>query len=135
MKDKAVKFSAFLALALTLLAAGRLIAPAAETKPLQSSGALAKAKKIRFSVLKFSGLRLAEVITMLHDESVKRDTEKKGVKIALGPNAKHFVDAEVNVDLKDVTLAEALERVAESVGLKVEATETELLLAGKKAKP
>ena len=71
----------------------------------------------------------------MHDESVKRDREKNGVNIVLGPNAKEYADAEINVDLKGVTLADALERVAESVGLTVEATDTELLIVKKKAKP
>ncbi len=118
-----------------LLVAGLLTASAAVTKPPQSSAALEKAKRFKISVLKFQGLPLTLVIEMLHDESVKRDPARIGVNISLGPNAKELADSVVNLELKDVTLAEALERVAQSVSLKLEATDTEILLVRKKAKP
>jgi hypothetical protein len=98
------------------------------SKPPQSSTALETAKKIQLSEVKFDGLSLAVVISMLQDQSVKRDPARKGVTISLGPDAKQFADTEIKLELKDVTLAEALERVADSVGLKVQATDTELLL-------
>ena len=98
------------------------------SKPPQSSTALETAKKIQLSEVKFEGLTLAVVISMLQDQSVKRDPARKGVTISLGPDAKQFADTEIKLELKDVTLAEALERVADSVGLKVQATDTELLL-------
>jgi hypothetical protein len=131
MKNK-TSLPAILALALALLATSRLTPSAAETKPSQGSAALEKAKKIQLPDVKFDGLPLAEVITMLHNQSIKCDTDHKGVKIALGPNAKQHAGAKINVDLKDVSLAEVVERVAESIDLKVEATDTELLLVPKK---
>ncbi len=134
MKHKAPRFSATLAIAAMLLVASLLTASAAEAKPPHSSAALERAKKVKVSVAKFDGLPLTLVISMLHDESAKRDPERKGINISLGPNAKELADAEVNLELKDVTLAEALERVAEAVSLKLEATDTELLLVRKKAK-
>jgi hypothetical protein len=48
---------------------------------------------------------------------------------------KQHADATVNIDLKDVTLAGALERIAESVSLEVEATDREVLLVRKRSKP
>ena len=105
-----------------------------ESKPPQSSAALEKAKKIKLSTVKFDSLPLAVAITMLQDESVKRDADRKGVTISLGPDAKQLADAEINLELGDVTLAETLGRVADSVGLEVQATDTELLLVRKKAK-
>lgn len=98
------------------------------------SQALEKANKITLSTVKFEGLPLSVVITILHDESVKRDAARKGVTVSLGPDAKQLADAEINLDLKDVTLEKTLERVADSVGLEVQATATELLLVRKKGK-
>lgn len=103
-------------------------------KPPQSSASLEKARKIKLSTVKFDGLPLAVVITMLQDESVKRDAARQGVTISLGSDAKQLADAEINLDLKDVTLEEALERVAVSVGLEVQATDTDLLLLLKRGK-
>jgi hypothetical protein len=105
-----------------------------ESNLRQSSSAFEKATQINLSVVKFDGLPLADVITMLHDESVRCDAAQSGVAISLGPDAKPLADAEINLDLRDVTLAEALERVVESVGLEVQATEFELVLVRKKAK-
>jgi hypothetical protein len=105
-----------------------------ESKPPQSSAALEKAKKIKLSTVKFDSLPLAVVITMLQDESVKCDAARKGVTISLGQDAKQLADAEINLDLGGVTLAEALERVADSIGLEMQATDAELLLVRKKAK-
>jgi len=98
------------------------------------SEALEKAKKITLSTVKFEGLPLSVVITMLHDESVKRDAARKGVTISLGPDAKQLADAEINLDIRAVTLAKTLESVADSVGLEMQATATELLLVRKKGK-
>lgn len=106
----------------------------AESKPPQSSAALQKAKKIKLSSLKFDHLPLTVVITMLQEESVKCDPAGKGVAISLGPDAKQLANAEINLELKDVTLAETLGRVADSVGLEMQATDTELLLVPKKTK-
>ena len=103
-----------------------------ESEPLQSSAALEKAKKIKLSAVKFEGLPLAAVITMLQDESVKRDVARKGVTISLGPDASQLSDVEVNLALRDITLAETLGRVADSVGLEIQAADTELLLVRKK---
>lgn len=103
-------------------------------KPPQGSAALEKAKKIQISSVKFDGLPLTLVITMLQDQSVKCDPDRKGVKISLGPDAKQLADAGINLDLKDVTLAETLGRVSDSVGLEMQATDTELLFVLKKSK-
>jgi hypothetical protein len=135
MKNQTGRFAAILPLALALFLGSLLAASAGESKPVHAPAALEKAQKIKLSVVKCSGLPLAEVITMLHEESVKRDTDGKGVKIALGPNVKQHADATVNIDLKDVTLAGALERIAESVSLEVEATDREVLLVRKRSKP
>ena len=134
MKHKADPFSAVVTLGLTLLLAMLLAACTSESKPTQSSAALEKAKKIELSDVKFDRLPLSVVITMLQDECVKRDPARKGVTISLGPDAKQLPDAEINLELRDVTLAETLGRIADSVGLKLQATDTELLLVGKKAK-
>jgi hypothetical protein len=134
MKHKADPFSAVLTLGLALLLTILLAACTAENKPTQSSAALETAKKIKLSSVKFDGLPLAIVITMLHEESVKCDAGRKGVTISLGLDAKQLADAEINLELGDVTLAEALGRVADSVGLEVQATDTELLLVRKKTK-
>ena len=117
MKHKAPRFSATFAIAATLLVVSLLTVSTAGTKPPHSSAALEKAKKAKLSTVKFDGLPLTLVISMLHDESVRRDAERKGVKISLGPNAKEFAGAVVNLELKEVTLAKTLERVAEAVGL------------------
>ncbi|HYG36174.1 MAG TPA: hypothetical protein VEC99_15390, partial [Clostridia bacterium] len=98
------------------------------------SSAVEKAKQINLSIVKFDGLPLAVVITMLHDESVKRDSARKGVTISLGPDEKQLADAEINLDLRDLTLAETLERVADSVGLEMQGTDMEILLVRKKGK-
>ena len=134
MKYKADPFSAVLTLVLTLLLTISLAACTAERKPPQSSAALKKAKEITISTVKFDNLPLAVVITMLHDECVNRDPARKGVTISLGPDARQLADAEVNLELRDATLAETLGRVADSVGLEVQANDTELLLVRKKAK-
>ena len=107
---------------------------AAESKLPQSSRALEKAEKITLSTVKFDSLPLAAVITMLHAESVKRDAAREGVTMSIAPDAKQLADAEINLELRDVTLAETLERVADSVGLEMQATDTELLLVRTKAK-
>lgn len=105
----------------------------AESKSPQISPALEKAKKIKLSTVKFDSLPLSVVITMLHDESVKRDAARKGITISLAPDAKQLAGAEINLDLRDVTLSETLERVAGSVGLEMQATNTEIFLVRKKA--
>jgi len=94
----------------------------------KNSTALEKANELKLSTVKFDGLSLEVVITMLHDESVKRDPDRKGITISLAPNAKQLADAEIKLELKDVTLAETLERVGDSVGLKLQSTDAELLL-------
>lgn len=99
----------------------------------QSSAPLEKAKEIKLSSVKFDSLPLSVVITMLQKESIKRDVSHKGVPISLGPDAKQLADTEVNLELKDVTLLEALERVADSVGLEMHATDTEFLFVRKVA--
>jgi hypothetical protein len=103
-------------------------------KPSQISASIEKAKKIELSTVKFDSLPLAMVINMLQDESVKCDPARKGVKISLGPDAKQLANTEINLEIKDGTLAETLGRVADSVGLEVQATDTEVLLVLKKAK-
>jgi hypothetical protein len=70
----------------------------------------------------------------LHDECVKRDPARKGVPISLGPDAQQLADAEITLELRDVTLAETLRRIADAVGLEVRANDTEILLVRKKAK-
>lgn len=100
----------------------------------ESSATLEKAKKIKLSPVKFDRLPLTVVITMLQEESVKYDAAREGVTISLAPDAKQLADAEINLDLKNVTLAETLERVAESASLELRATDKELLLLPKKAK-
>ena len=105
-----------------------------ERKPPQGSAALEKATKIKLSTVKFDSLPLAVVITMLQEESVKRDVAREGVTIALALDAKQLAGAKINLELRGVTLAETLGRVADSVGLEVQATDTELLLVPKKAK-
>lgn len=102
--------------------------------PPRISAALQKAKEIKLSSVKFDSLSLAVTIAMLQDESVKRDKNRKGITISIGPDEKQLADAEVNLDLKDVTLAEAIARVADSVGLEMQAIDTEILLVRKKAK-
>jgi hypothetical protein len=101
---------------------------------LDQGSVFQKAKQINLSSVKFDGLPLAVAITMLHDESVKRDPARIGVTISLGPDAKQLADAEINLDLKNVTLKETLERLADSAGLEVQVTATELLLVRKKGK-
>jgi len=134
MKHKADPFSAALTPALALLLALSLAACSDHTKPPQRSAVLAKAEKIEISIAQYDGLPLAGVIDMLHDESVRRDPAKIGVSISLGPDAQKLAGVGINLELKDVTLAEALRQVADSVGLKVQATDTGLLLVAKNAK-
>jgi hypothetical protein len=134
MKHKADPCPAVLTLIFTLLLTISLAACTAKSKPPQISAALENAKKFKLSDVKFDGLPLEVVISMLHDESVKRDPARSGVTISLGPDAKQLADTEIKLDLKDVTLAETLGRVADSVGLEVQANDTELLLVRKKAK-
>lgn len=91
---------------------------------------------MKLSTAQFDGLPLAAVIAMLHDESVRLDTARNGVAISLGPDAQTLANAQINLkEIKDVTLAEILGRVADSVGLDVQADDTELILVRKKAKP
>ena len=135
MKNRTDKIQAMFALAVAVLVSGLLAASAADTKPAQSSAALEKAKNIKLSVVRYEGLPLSEVIINLHDESVKRDSAHKGVKITLAANAEAKAYTVIKLDLKDVTLANALERVAQSAGLRLQATDTELLLVLKTAKP
>ena len=134
MKNKADSFSAVLTLILALLLTISLAACVAESKAPRSSAALEKAKKFEISTVKFDGLPLALVITTLHDECVKRDPARKGVPISLGPDAQQLADAEITLELRDVTLAETLRRIADAVGLEVRANDTEILLVRKKAK-
>lgn len=82
----------------------------------------------------FDGMPLSIAIGMLQAECAKRDPARKGIPISLGPDAKQFADSEVHLQLKDTNLAEALGRIADSVGLKLQATDTELLFVGKNAK-
>lgn len=103
-------------------------------KAAQNSTALQQAKGIKLSSVKLDKLPLKDVITLLRDESVKRDKGRKGITISLGPDEKQLEDVEVNLDLRDVTLAEAIVRVADSVGLDTRASDTEILLVRKKAK-
>jgi hypothetical protein len=100
----------------------------------KSPASLEKARKLEISYVKYDGLPLEVVITILQEESVKRDPAREGVTISIGPDAKQLADAEINLELRDVTLAETLERVADSVGLNVQASDTELLIVRKKAK-
>jgi hypothetical protein len=103
-------------------------------KPAQTSKALQKAERIELSSVKFDSLPLTVVIAMLQDESVKHDAARKGVTISLGSDDKQLANVEVNLNLRDITLAAAIGRVADSVGLEMQATDTEILLVRKKAK-
>jgi hypothetical protein len=134
MKHKSDQFSAVLTQCLALLLVISLVACTAQSKAPQSFTALEKAKKIKVDELYYDGLPLAVAITALHDECVKRDPARKGVAFSLGPDAEQLADAEINLKLTDVTLEEALRRIADSVGLEVQAKDTELLLVRKKAK-
>ncbi len=134
MKYKADPLSAVLTSVLTLLLTILLAACTPQNKPVPIPAALEKAKKIQMSDVTFDGMPLTIAIGMLQDECAKRDPARKGIPISLGQDAKQLADAEVNVKLKDTNLAEALGRIADSVGLKLQATETELLLVGKNAK-
>lgn len=133
MKYKANPLSA-LTFSLTLIVAIVMAACTPQSKPVQIPAALVKAKNIQMSDVTFDGLPLSIVIGILQNECVKRDPAQKGIPISLGQDAKQFADAEVNLNLKDTNLAEALGRIADSVGLKLQATETELLLVAKSAK-
>ncbi len=134
MKNRMHKNTAF-ALALAALVSSLVAASAADTKPAQGAAALEKARNIKLPVVHYEGLPLTEVIINLHDESIKRDPKRKGVKITLAANAKAKAYTIIKLDLKDVTLAKALERVAHSAGLRLESTDTELLLVLKTTKP
>ena len=134
MKHKTDPFLAVLTLVLSLLLTISLAACSAGSKPPQTSAALEKARKFKLSDVKFDGLPLEVVITTLQDESAHRDPARKGVTISLGPDAKQFADTEINLQLKEVTLAETLGRIADSVGLEVQANDSELLLVQKKGK-
>ena len=59
---------------------------------------------------------------MLQDESVKHDKARKGVIISLGSDEKQLANVEVNLNLRDITLAAAIGGVADSVGLEMQAT-------------
>jgi hypothetical protein len=135
MKNRTDKIQAMFALALAVLVSGLLPASAADTKPARSFAALEKAEHIKLSVVRYEGLPLSEVIINLHDESVRRDSAHKGVKITLAANAEAKAYTVIKLDLKDVTLAKALERVAQCAGLRLQATDTELLLVLRAAKP
>jgi hypothetical protein len=134
MKFKRDSFSAVLILGVASLLAISLTACTAERKPPRSSATLEKAKKVQLSSVYYDGLPLGVVINMLHDESARRDPAHQGIAFSLGPDAQQFADLEVKLELKNVTLAETLERIADSVGLEVQANDTELLLVRKKAK-
>jgi hypothetical protein len=134
MKRKADPISAVLAFGLILILTLVMAACTPQSKPTPIPAALVKAKNIQMSDVTFDGMPLTMAIGMLQSECAKRDPARKGIPISLGPDAKQFADVEVNLKLKDTNLAEALEHIADSVGLKLQATETELLLVGKNAK-
>ena len=134
MKCKAALFSRIVALVFSVLLTVALAGCTAKSKPTQSSAALEKAKQIELSSVSFDGLPLSIVISMLHDECVRRDPNRKGVAFSIREDAKQFAETEIHLDLRNVTLAETLERLADSAGLEVEAKESELLLVPKRAR-
>jgi hypothetical protein len=134
MKHESDRFSAVLTRALALLLVISLVACSTKSKAPQSSAALEKAKKIKVEELNYDGLPLAVVISTLHDECVRRDPARKGFGISLGPDAEQLADSEIKLKLTDVTLEEAIRRIADSVGLEVQANDTDLVLVRKKAK-
>lgn len=103
------------------------------TNAPQNSAALAKASQIKLDSAQFDGLPLSGVIDLLHAESVRRDPNHQGVTISLAPEAQNLAFTGVTLKLEEVSLAIALERIADSVGLKVKATDTELILVPKDA--
>ena len=94
MEHKTNRLSGFVALGFALLLFTTFGACADGGKAAPSSTALEKAKKIKVSDVKYDGLPLGMVITMLREECLKRDPAGKGLNIALGPDAKQFEDTQ-----------------------------------------
>ena len=114
--------------ALAILASGLLEVSAADTTPGQKLTPLQKAKTIKLPQVSYSGIPLSEVLTHLNNESNKRDPEGKGVKITLAENIKTKGLTAITLNLKNVTLADALASIAKIARLRLQETDTGIVL-------
>ena len=96
---------------------------------------LQTAQRIKIPEITYHGLPLSEVLINLNDEAIKRDPEGKGVKITLAASAQAKAGTVIALKLNDVTLAQALGKVAQKAQLRLDATDTEIILAPATGKP
>lgn len=116
-------------LALAVLASGQMATFAADTKPAPSLRPLQKARAIMIQIVHYESLPLSEVLKHLCNETKKRDPEGKGIKISLAENARDKSYTSIKLDLKNVSLADALGSIAQIARLRVQETDTEIILA------
>ena len=112
-----------LALLLTfaLFGSGSALVTAADTNAPPSKAPLVMAKQIILPEFKLDGVKLTDATRALHEASMRYDANHKGVNFLLTDAIDAKASQTISLDLKNVTVAEAAERLAQSAGLFVTA--------------
>ena len=121
-----------LLLAFALLGSSSFSALAADS-PTPKRKLLVKAQAITLPEFKLAGVTLEQAVCDLRDASKRYDPDHKGFNFIVTDIAK--AKGKITLKLKNVTLAEATERLAESAGLSVSAEDYAFIFQAKAAKP
>ena len=102
--------------ALTLFGSSSVFVTAADTNA-PASKTMVIAKRIILPEFKLDGVKFNDAILALSEEGRRFDPNHKGVNflVSLGPDSKELPT--ITLDLKNVTLAEAANRLAQSAGI------------------
>ena len=123
-----------LLLAFVLLGSGSLVATAADSNP-PTRKVLVTAKSITLPEFKVDGVTFVEAVRELQAAGKRHDTNHTGVNYLVPDTAKAKASAKITLDLKNVTVAEAAERLAQSAGLGLCAEDYAFVFLSKTEKP
>jgi hypothetical protein len=107
-----------LALLLTfaLFGSGSALVTAADTNAPPSKAPLVMAKQIILPEFKLDGVKLTDATRALHEASKRYDANHTGVNFVLMDAIEAKASQMITLDLKNVTVAEAAEHLAQSAG-------------------
>jgi hypothetical protein len=120
-------------LVLALLSSSSFFANATETNAVPHKMALI-AKGIMLPEFKLDAVPFSEAVRQLAVASKQHDPAHKGVNYLVTDATDTNAYPKITLDLKNVTVAEATERLAESAGFRVSAEDFAFVLSPKKGK-
>ena len=123
-----------LLLGFALVGSGSLVVTAADSNP-PTRKVLVTAKSITLPEFKLEGVTFVEAVRELQAAGRRHDTNHRGVNYLVPDAARAKVSTKITLDLKNVTVAEATERLAQSAGLGLRAEDYAFVFLSETDKP